>query len=886
VLEQLEVRELMSADMPVGMNLADLVDWDPAWVFKDVFKSSREWISHGYNTATRVTDWAGGANVPVAVDEHGWPTQLASWTNAAGQRIEQRIGTLMFRELNGAYPGGVYTAEWDGTGTVTWGMDARAIATGRTAAGRNFARLQVTPGNGGIYMRIDATNPADPIRNVNVWMPDHNGESFVGHTWRPGDNGTPFHPRFLERLAPFDTIRAIHPSDTIESDIVRWSDRREVDDARQSTAMNPFRNGWAPEYQIELCNELDANCYFNMPHMADDDYVRNFATMVRDTLEPDLTAYVEWSNEVWNFAPGFEATFWVRDQTLLPENAGLSHWQIVARETKRDLDIWTSVFAGQSERLVRVVGGFAAVPWITNQVAQHVGDSFDAIAIAPYIGPNAATRATYTAATTPDQILNDTAATISFMSGVTTQHRQMADRYGTQFGRHVQLITYEAGMHLDGRNQPYQTAMYQAGLLPRSYDIYRDYMDAMHDAGVELFMHFNFTGRARASQWGDFAALHSMDEPLATAHKYRALVDYMAEQSGSIDPPPPAPAPPTVTITATDPTAAEAGRDPAVVTVARTGPTDQSLTVRFAVSGTARDGVDFDSIGDSVVIPAGAASAAITIRPVDDALADGRETVTVTLAACTCYELGSTPAASATITDNDAARLPVLMVIANRDFYYREYAETRASIEAAGMRVVVAAARRVNSTPHANSGQPAGGGSVMPNLALSQVRAADYASVVFVGGWGSSAYQYAFSGRYTNAAYNGDAATRRLVNQLITDMVLTDKYVAAICHGVTVLGWSRVDSNRNGVIDAGESSPLAGRTVSAYGGGAPASNVTGSTSTRWHIEQNGATMVASRSIGDRTTAVDDVLVDGKIITAENYDSARLFGQTIADSLRN
>src|SRR5687767_1466441 len=80
-VEQLEARELL-AGMPVGMNLEDLVDWSPAWVFKDVFKSSRNWVSHSYNTVTRQTDWAGGANVPVSVDDQGWPTQLATWTNS------------------------------------------------------------------------------------------------------------------------------------------------------------------------------------------------------------------------------------------------------------------------------------------------------------------------------------------------------------------------------------------------------------------------------------------------------------------------------------------------------------------------------------------------------------------------------------------------------------------------------------------------------------------------------------------------------------------------------------------------------------------------------------------------------------------------------------
>src|SRR5262245_6796813 len=48
----------------------------------------------------------------------------------------------------------------------------------------------------------------------------------------------------------------------------------------------------------------------------------------------------------------------------------------------------------------------------------------------------------------------------------------------------------------------------------------------------------------------------------------------------------------------------------------------------------------------------------------------------------------------------DSAPLPVLMVIANRDFYYKEYADTRTSLESEGMRVVVAAATTQRAIPH------------------------------------------------------------------------------------------------------------------------------------------------------------------------------------------
>ena len=49
----------------------------------------------------------------------------------------------------------------------------------------------------------------------------------------------------------------------------------------------------------------------------------------------------------------------------------------------------------------------------------------------------------------------------------------------------------------------------------------------------------------------------------------------------------------------------------------------------------------------------------------------------------------------------------------------------------------------------------------------------------------------------------------------------------------------------------------------------------------WHVIQNGGLPLTSASIGDPLSRTDDVWVDGKIITAEHYDSAVLFARTLA-----
>jgi hypothetical protein len=37
-----------------------------------------------------------------------------------------------------------------------------------------------------------------------------------------------------------------------------------------------------------------------MPHQASDEYVRQFALLVKEKLDPSLKVYIEYSNEVWN----------------------------------------------------------------------------------------------------------------------------------------------------------------------------------------------------------------------------------------------------------------------------------------------------------------------------------------------------------------------------------------------------------------------------------------------------------------------------------------------------------------------------------------------------------------------------------------------------------
>jgi putative intracellular protease/amidase len=219
----------------------------------------------------------------------------------------------------------------------------------------------------------------------------------------------------------------------------------------------------------------------------------------------------------------------------------------------------------------------------------------------------------------------------------------------------------------------------------------------------------------------------------------------------------------------------------------------------------------------------------------------------------------------------------VLIVIASHHFFYREYADPRAELERAGIRVTVAAGRKARSQPHSGSGEGRDGGIVMPDIALSDVKVADYDAVLFSGGWGASMYQFAFEGRYNESVYNGNRDIKREANRIVNEFLAANKYVCALCNATSVLAWARVNGR----------SPLEGKQVCAPTRQAPPgvyNGQPGQPSCRWHAEVNGARMSPAGAIGQPGTAIDDVIVDGLIITGEDDISAREMGRKIVEVL--
>jgi uncharacterized delta-60 repeat protein len=103
-----------------------------------------------------------------------------------------------------------------------------------------------------------------------------------------------------------------------------------------------------------------------------------------------------------------------------------------------------------------------------------------------------------------------------------------------------------------------------------------------------------------------------------------------------------------------DGTAVEGGARGKVL-FSRPGDTTGDLTVYYKMKGTAKNGVDYESLSGQLVIPAGSDKFKLKIKPIDDALQKGTRKITIQLLPSLTedYDLGDSTKAKLLLLDND-----------------------------------------------------------------------------------------------------------------------------------------------------------------------------------------------------------------------------------------
>ncbi|MGH1577977.1 calcium-binding protein [Planktotalea sp.] len=314
----------------LAMGLNGIADWSVQHPFLDLMKTARPWVGH--------TNEQWGAFEADAIesgdylDEFGWPKRLPEGARA----LEAFILTDQPEAAVGL--AGQYIVRYEGSGELSIGGRAKNVRQSDQEV-----RFDYTPGDGLVAIGITKTDPEDHVRNIKVYRAQDADLIAAGVT---------FNPAWLARIENLRSLRFMDWMSTNGSISSTWDKRANLND------FSYVRRGVPAEAMIELANLVGADPWFNMPHMADDEYFRAFAELTEQTLRPDLRAYVEYSNEVWNFI--FPQAVYAQTQAKerWGKNAGDDAWmQYYGMRSAQMAQIWTEVFGAQAaDRLASVVG--------------------------------------------------------------------------------------------------------------------------------------------------------------------------------------------------------------------------------------------------------------------------------------------------------------------------------------------------------------------------------------------------------------------------------------------------------------------------------------------------------------------------------------------------
>ena len=562
----IEAQPLSPADYAarpsIGINLEYNSFQSPQIMFVDVFKQALPWVARPENDGNVFNS---GLEVPT--DDRGWPRQVPFIVDGSTPQIAQ---TLMMNNLDGHYPGGVYTVRFEGSGELLIAGDAEAQLLDTAGS----YRVNVTPTNDGIYLALFESDPTDPIQNIEVIMP--------GHAATARDQ--PFNPAYLDYLRPFDVLRTQQilvmndegygcdaGSSVSAADCVRTAAGR----VQEAYAFQAGPRGIAIEYLVDLVNELDADLWLNILHATDNDYVDDVAGMVAGRMEDDRTVFLELSNEAWNPSPEYPQYHYFINKGIAEADqdvrwAGIDDVDTGARwfahRWAETAHRFSTALAPAGIRLVRVLPSFSELTTRTVRLLHHLDDPFvnphgvtpDAVAVACYMGValpvwanEAADRAAaagetfdLAAETAPDNLVTwirqniSTEFTDPFGSGETSSSvPAIFNRLRPHLPNGVPLIAYEGGQHLsyygDFEQHPAVNDNMAAAIQhPGMADFYRELFAAWFGEGGGLVCSYaNFNALNRT---GGFGIRRHLETSLASEHRWRGHLDAIAGLSTTV----------------------------------------------------------------------------------------------------------------------------------------------------------------------------------------------------------------------------------------------------------------------------------------------------------------------------------------------------------------
>ena len=513
-----------NANSPLGMNTNEALEVDSSVPFIDLFhyslpfEEARPWFTKGN----------------VRFDKNGWPQNLNG--GKAGTRFLSHVPVQ-------ALPQGEYTVLYEGEGELRYAASAKLI---KKSKGRDIIRLVPMPQKGELYpsytatLFIEKTNPANPIRNIQILMPggicktnpfrrmNHENQCPKGEflTFEKYGKNIVFNPDFLNFMKDFKVIRFMNMSGITRNNLRTWADRPTLEKATWGGKEGV--RGVPLEVMIKLANILNVDPWFNIPHNADDTFIYRYAQTIKQQLRPNLRVYIEYTNEAWNsvFVPQAEHMKQTGYKLKLDKNRNIAGSKYYSLQSVRIFKAFERVFGG-TQRLVRVMGGMTTDTRLTETLLgfQNAYKSVDAIAIAPYFHFPQKKMA---AIKSVNDVFKELSAADNRYS-IKNTLKFIRNQVEITKGYGVDLIAYEGGQHLvhhktHSMTQGATPHLYKANKDPRMAQAYYQLLAGWKKEGGKLFIPFS---APRPSTWhGSWGVKEYITETPNAAPKYRALLGF------------------------------------------------------------------------------------------------------------------------------------------------------------------------------------------------------------------------------------------------------------------------------------------------------------------------------------------------------------------------
>lgn len=314
---------------------------------------------------------------PDGKDENGYPTVDGIPGGSLGGR-----GLCKILDIPHSYAGRV---PWSGSFRFYWrggGQLRSNVMPDIDTDANTYPALSIRGGQTWFYQDF-TWEPKRPKQtsNVQVMAPPATGQMFhdmaIVHSRHIADweSGLNIPPELVELCAKFDGLLRFmtHIAANLLSNVGDPEERYVTTDHANFTkgehedlSSGKFKiKTWPIECLVELCNRSRQGMWYNLPVDITDDRVRSLMTYIRDHLDPDLEIWLEYGNELWNSAQGFQNFGWCREAgkakfPSIPEGNSfslISNW--AAYRINRIAPLVEAVFSGSGRSAKWVMGASA-----------------------------------------------------------------------------------------------------------------------------------------------------------------------------------------------------------------------------------------------------------------------------------------------------------------------------------------------------------------------------------------------------------------------------------------------------------------------------------------------------------------------------------------------